>query len=206
MSLHELFGIVKAMDSFGIIIIDTFCLHGNGSIELAGKTLGIVGYGSLGKAVANIAQAFEMKVLIAERPNATTIRPGRLAFSDVLKQADVLSLHCPQTAETENLINQERLAVMKSSTMLINTARGALVNNNDLLIALQTGEIAYAALDVLEQEPPPADHLLLNAKCDNLKITAHIAWASIEAQQRLINLLADNISSFKMAERLNRID
>jgi len=184
----------------------TFCVHGNGSIELAGKALGIVGYGSLGKAVAHIAKAFEMKVLVAERPNATTTRKGRLAFNDVLKQADVLSLHCPQTAETENLINQERLSVMKDNAMLINTARGALVNNNDLLIALKTGEIAYAVLDVLEEEPPPADHILLNAKCNNLKITAHIAWASAEAQQRLINLLADNIHSFKGAERLNRID
>ena len=183
----------------------TFCHHGNGIYELSGKTLGIVGYGNVGQAVAKIAQAFGMQILIAERPKATIIRAGRLSFEQVLAQADVLSLHCPQTPETENLININTLSKMKPTAMLINTARGALVNSDDLLIALKTKQVGYAVLDVLEQEPPPADHLLLNEisnttagpQLNNLKITAHIAWASFESQQRLLDLIADNIAEFK---------
>jgi len=178
----------------------TFCYHGKGSQELAGKKLGIIGYGNLGQAVANIAQAFGMEVLIAERPNATNIREHRESFINVLKQADVLSLHCPQTAETENIINSESLALMKTSALLINTARGALVNSNDLLYALKHNIISHAILDVLEQEPPLPNHPLINALAhndiNNLSLTAHIAWASIESQQRLINLVAANIQNF----------
>jgi glycerate dehydrogenase len=177
----------------------TFCFHGKGSEELAGKKIGIIGYGNLGKAVATIAQVFGMQVLISERPHATKIRKNRHGFTQVLEQADVISLHCPQTPETINLINRESLALMKKSALLINTARGALVNSNDLLQALKNNEIAHAILDVLEQEPPQADHPLINAltKSDvkNLTITAHIAWASIESQQRLIDLVAVNIKN-----------
>jgi glycerate dehydrogenase len=178
----------------------TFCYHGEGSQELAGKKIGIIGYGNLGKAVADIAQAFGMEVLIAERVNATDIRKHRHSFIDVLKQADVISLHCPQTPETINLMNSERLALMKTSALLINTARGALVNSRDLLQALKNKQIAHAILDVLEQEPPAASHPLINAlthnEISNLSLTAHIAWASIESQQRLINLIAINIQNF----------
>ncbi len=178
----------------------TFCFHGEGSQELAGKKIGIIGYGNLGKAVSTIAQAFGMQVLIAERPNATRTRENRHSFTEVLQQADVLSLHCPQTPETTNLINSDNLALMKSSALLINTARGPLVNSNDLLEALKNNQIAHAILDVLEQEPPQADHPLINAltknEVSNLTITAHIAWASIESQQRLIDLLARNIALF----------
>lgn len=184
---------------------ETFCLHGNTIAELAGKSIGIIGYGDLGQSVAKIAQAFEMKVLIAERPNAKQIRHNRMAFEHVISQADILSFHCPQTPETEGLISQALLKKMKSTAVVINTARGALVNNEDLLNALTNNEIAYAILDVLDQEPPPADHILLNAKLANLKITAHIAWASIEAQQRLISLVGKNINSFYSHGELNRI-
>ena len=184
----------------------TFCYHGNGFSELAGKTLGIIGYGNLGKAVALIAQAFNMQVLISERPKATTVRAGRMAFDKLIAQADIISLHCPQTAETENLINAEVLSTMKNTAVLINTARGALIDELALVTALKNKEIAYAVLDVLSQEPPPAEHILLSSKLDNLKVTAHIAWASIEAQMRLINLLSENISAFKQGERLNRLD
>ncbi len=183
----------------------SFCLHGNGSIELAGKTLGIVGYGSLGQAVATIAQAFGMQVLISERPNAKAIRAGRIAFEQLTQQVDILSLHCPQTLDTEQLINAAVLKKMKKSAVLINTARGALVNETDLLQALNQGEIAHAILDVISQEPPSADHPLLREQPSNLVITAHIAWASIEAQQRLINLVADNIAAFKQGKLVNRI-
>jgi glycerate dehydrogenase len=192
---------------------ETFCYHGKAITELAGKTLSIVGYGSLGKAVAKIADAFSMTILISERPGVnssnTQIRSGRVSFEQVIEQADFLTLHCPETPETKNLINTTVLNKMKPSAMLINTARGALVNSVDLLKALKSKQIAYAALDVLEQEPPPANHPLLmslqNNELTNLKVTAHIAWASSEAQQRLIHLLSNNIAAYKQGENLNRL-
>lgn len=187
----------------------TFCYHGAAITELAGKTLAVVGHGSLGKAVTKLAKAFDMDILISERPNNLEVRQGRVSFEEAITQADILSLHCPQTPETTNLINASVLQKMKPTSMLINTARGALVNSDDLLSALETKEIAYAVLDVLEQEPPPEDHSLLVAlsqkSLENLKITAHIAWASSEAQQRLINLLSENIRAFNCDKKLNRL-
>lgn len=183
-----------------------FCFHGGGSRELAGKTLGIVGYGNLGKTVAKIAQAFGMTVIVAERPDSKTIRDERLPFEQVITTADILSLHCPLTPNTNNLINTEVLNKMKNSAVLINTARGNIVNEQDLLTALNTQQIAYAILDVLSQEPPQENHPLLSKQPHNLKITAHIAWASIEAQQRLINLIALNIRDFKLNKQTNRVE
>ena len=146
-----------------------------------------------------------MKVLVAERKGSDLIRNNRVGYDEVIKNSDIISLHCPQNAETEHLVNDEFLGKMKKSAMLINTARGALVDNQALFDALKSKTIAYAVLDVLEQEPPPKDHILLNAKLDNLKITAHIAWASFEAQQQLIELIAENISAFKHGKNLNRV-
>jgi glycerate dehydrogenase len=185
---------------------DTFCMHGKGSDELAGKTMGIIGYGALGSQVATIARAFDMRVLIAERPKAVAIRIDRVAFEQVISQADIISLHCPQTAETEGLFDKKIFNCMKDSALLINTARGALINNHDLLAALNNNQLACAILDVLEQEPPPKDHILLAAQSTKLKITAHIAWASQQAQQALLNLVAANITAFKQGDRTNRID
>ncbi|ASP48392.1 NAD(P)-dependent oxidoreductase [Cognaticolwellia beringensis] len=185
---------------------ETFCLHGKGSDELTGKSIGIVGYGALGSKVATIARAFDMKVLIAERPNALTIRKDRVAFEQVVAQADIISLHFPQTEDTEGFFNADIFKAMKSSAVLINTARGALINNHDLLNALNNNQLACAILDVLEQEPPPKDHILLAAQSTKLKITAHIAWASQQAQQALLNLVANNITAFKQGNRTNRID
>jgi len=185
---------------------DTFCMHGKGSDELAGKTMGIIGYGALGSKVATIARAFDMRVLIAERPKAVVIRIDRVAFEQVISQADIISLHCPQTAETEGLFDKKIFNGMKDNAVLINTARGALINNHDLLAALNNNQLACAILDVLEQEPPPKDHILLAAQSTKLKITAHIAWASQQAQQALLNLVAANITAFKQDERTNRID
>jgi len=184
---------------------NAFCYHGNAINELADKTLGIVGYGSLGKAVAAIAEAFNMNIIISERPKTSVIRAGRVSFDEVIAQADIISLHCPETPETKNLINGDVLTRMKNTAILVNTARGALVDETALLNALKNEEIAYAVLDVLTQEPPPSDHPLLNSNLANLKITAHIAWASIEAQQRLIDLLSNNIIAFTQGERLNRL-
>jgi len=185
---------------------DTFCYQGNAITELAGKTLGIIGYGSLGNSVAKIAKAFDMKVVIAERKSATVIRPDRTSLQQVIEQADIISLHCPQTPETTHLVNTQFLTDMKNSAMLINSARGALIDNQALLTALKKQEIAYAVLDVLDQEPPPADHVLLTNGQTNLKITAHIAWASTEAQQKLLDIIAKNIKSFNNDQQLNRIN
>lgn len=175
----------------------TFCIHSARFDELAGKTLGIVGFGDIAKKVVSIAQAFDMKVLLSERPNTQPIRQGRVSFETMLAQADVISLHCPLTPETDKLFNAQVLKQMKPDALLINTARGGVVDSQALYHALKTKQIGGAILDVLEQEPPPADHILLQEKMDNLAITAHIAWASSEAQQRLINLIAENIMAFK---------
>lgn len=183
----------------------TFCLHGDGSHELAGKTIGIIGYGDLGQSVATIAKAFDMNILIAERRDSVTPRSGRTSFDKVIQQSDILSLHCPLTNDTHNLIAENEFNNMKKNAVLVNTARGNIVNESDLLDALNNNQIAYAILDVLAQEPPSSHHPLINAKLNNLKITAHIAWASIEAQQRLLNIIATNIIDFTQNKLTNRV-
>ena len=175
---------------------ETFCCHGNNIHEISGKTLGVIGYGNLGQCVEKIALAFGMKVLIAERDQAVEVRAGRTSFDDVLKHSDVISLHCPHTHETEKLVDESFLRKMKNSAVLINTARGAVIDNTSLVSALKNKHISAAILDVLDQEPPPEDHVLLDKEIPNLTLTAHIAWASIEAQQRLVNIIAENITNF----------
>lgn len=174
----------------------SFCLLDYPIFELAGKTMVIVGYGVLGQATAALARVFGMKVLIAERPSATEIRPGRLAFGAALAEADIVSLHCPLTADTRHMINKNSLAGLKTGAVLINTARGALIEPNALLEALKTGQVGAAALDVLSTEPPPASDPLLNCKLPNLLITPHIGWASREARTRMVLKIADNIRGF----------
>ncbi|PID49827.1 MAG: glycerate dehydrogenase [Proteobacteria bacterium] len=169
--------------------------------ELAGKVFGLIGYGALGQATANLARALGMEILVAERLEAEQIRPGRVSLDELLARADVLSLHCPLTEQTRHLINAERLHAMRPSAFLINTARGGIVHEGDLLLALQEGWIAGAALDVLEQEPPHADHPLLQNGLPNLIITPHIAWASRKARQTLIDQLADVLESWSDPKR-----
>jgi len=171
-----------------------FCLLDFPVESLAGKTLGIVGYGELGKGVARLAEAFGMQVLIATRPGQASY-DERLSLHDMLPQVDILSLHCPLTADTKNLIALPQLQAMKSSALLINCARGGIVNETDLIIALQTKTIAGAATDVLSVEPPPADHPLLHYQANNLIITPHSAWASRKARQTIVQQLAENILS-----------
>lgn len=184
----------------------SFCFHGQGSTELAGKTLTIVGYGNLGQTVAHIAQAFGMQVLVAEHKSAKKIRAGRISFEQAIRQADFVSIHCPLTDDTFNLFDEDTFAKMKSTAMLINTARGNIVNEHALINALNSKQLSYAVLDVLAQEPPPADYRTLKKQPENLIVTAHVAWASIESQQRLIHLLVDNIKAFSRGESLNRVD
>ncbi len=173
---------------------DHFCLLDYPIEDLAGKTLGIIGYGELGRAVARLGEAFGMTPLIAERKGRPP-RPGRLPFEQVVAEADVLSLHCPLTPETAGLIDATTLAAMKPTAWLINTARGGLIDEPALARALDRGDIAGAALDVLSEEPPPPDHPLLALR-DNLIVTPHIAWAARSARQRIIDLTADNIRAF----------
>lgn len=182
-----------------------FCPLDFGVMELAGKTLGIIGYGELGSAVANIAKAFGMKLLIAEHKSASAIRPGRTAFDEVIRQADFITLHCPLSEDTRHLIGNRELNLMKPSAYLINTARSDLINEADLLQNLHSGRIAGAAIDVLKEEPPVNGNPLLDYPHPNLLITPHSAWASVESRQRMINLLADNIRNFLQNKPFNQI-
>lgn len=175
-----------------------FCYVDYPISDVQGSTLGIIGRGCIGNEVARLAQAVGMRVLFAEHQHATTIREGYTAFDEVLKQADVISLHCPLTPQTEQLINAKTLALMKPNACLINTGRGGLINEADLLQALQSGKLAGAALDVLVKEPPASDDVLwLAAKTQpNLLITPHVAWASDSALTTLVNKVAQNIEEF----------
>lgn len=164
--------------------------------DLYGCSLGIVGYGSLGQAVARIAKAIGMKVRVSERKSAMVVREERIAFSELLKQSDVISLHCPLNDETKNLIAAEEFQLMKPDAILINTARGGLIDEQALVHALKNGIIAGAAIDVLRKEPPREESILLNLNILNLIVTPHIAWASREAMQMLADQLIDIIEAF----------
>jgi glycerate dehydrogenase len=182
-----------------------FCLHLQPIEELAGKTMTLLGYGDLGQATARLAEAFGMKVLIAERHDATEIRTGRTAFEAALRQADVLSLHCPLTDSTAKLINAKTLSWMKPSALLINTARGGLIDETALAEALTNGTLAGAALDVLSTEPPAVDHPLLHSDLPNLLITPHVAWASRQAIQRLVVQLSENLRAFMAQQPIRQV-
>lgn len=173
--------------------------------ELAGKTLAIVGHGTLGRAVAERGRAFGMRVIVAERKGQTP-RAGRVPFERALAEADVLSLHAPLTADTRSLIDAAALSAMKPDALLINTARGGLVDETALARALARHEIGGAGLDVLSSEPPPADNPLLDPALENCLVTPHIAWAAREARQRAVDEIAANIDAWRAGERRNRVD
>jgi len=181
-----------------------FCLLNYPITELSGKTLGIIGFGELGKAVANAASAFGLKVIVAQSLTGN-LKPNRVELNELLAQSDILSLHCPLTAETENLINQQTLALMKPSSILINAARGGVVNEADLLYALQHKVIAAAGIDVLHQEPPN-NNALIQAQLPNLIITPHIAWASQASRQRLVDQICDNIKAYLSNSNRNQVN
>ena len=182
-----------------------FCLLDFPIVELAGKTLGILGYGELGKAVARLAQAFGMKVLVGALPN----RPydeKRVAFNDLLTQVDYLSLHCPLTDETRNLIDENAFSEMKPSAFLINCARGGIVNEQALADALRQKKIAGAATDVLTVEPPKNGNVLLADDIPNLIITPHSAWGSVDARQRIVQQMIENVEAFKKDQPLRQVN
>lgn len=182
-----------------------FCLLDFPIIELSGKTLGIIGYGELGKAVAQLAQAFGMNILIGSLPN----RPAddqRVPFMELLPQVDFLTLHCPLTEQTRDLINTAALNLMKPSAFLINCARGGIVNETALANALRQGEIAGAATDVLTIEPPKTGNVLLADDIPNLIITPHSAWGSVDARQRMIQQMLENVIAFKAGQPIRQVN
>jgi glycerate dehydrogenase len=181
-----------------------FCLLDYPIRELAGRRLGIVGFGALGRGVAHAARAFGMEVLVANRPGGERV-PGRLDLDELLPQVDVLSLHCPLTPATEGLIDLTRLGRMKPDAVLVNTARGALVDGAALADALRAGRLGGAAIDVLPQEPPVDGHPLLATDIPNLLVTPHIAWAAREARQRCIDEMAANVEDFRRGGRRGRV-
>jgi glycerate dehydrogenase len=173
--------------------------------ELSGRVLGIVGYGTLGRAVAQGAQAaLEMRVLIASRTGQPAA-PGRVALDMLLREADVLSLHCPLTPTTANMIGARELSLMKPDALLVNTARGGLIDSAALVAALRAGRIGGAAIDVLPQEPPLDGNPLLDPSIPNLLLTPHIAWSAFEARQRCLDEVAANIADFFKGGARNRV-
>ncbi len=185
---------------------DSFCLLGPDISELAGTTFGVVGYGSLGRATAKLAEAFGMRVLIAEHKNAPVIRPGRTPFSDVVKNCDILSLHAPLSAKTHHLISAPELRAMKSTALLINTARGGLVDELALKDAVLSRAIGGIGIDVLEIEPPRSGSPILDlAERPEVIVTPHIAWASKSAMQALADQVIDNLEAFVRGEPRNLV-
>ncbi len=172
--------------------------------ELDGKTLGLVGYGTLAKGVEQLATAFGMNIEISQRPGGR-LQAGRLPIDELLPVVDVLSLHCPLVPETRHLIDAQALRKMKKTALLINTARGAVVDNTALAEALKAGEIAGAGIDVLEQEPPARDHPLLQKDVPNVIVTPHVAWASLEARQRLMDKVAENLQAWVEGRTINDV-
>lgn len=172
-----------------------FCLLDFPIVELEGKTLGLLGYGELGGAVARLAEAFGMRVLLGQLPGRPP-RQDRLPLDELLPQVDALTLHCPLNADTLDLIDEYQLSLMKPGAFLINTARGGLVNEQALADALRRGHLGGAATDVLSQEPPKDGNPLLAADIPRLIVTPHSAWGSREARQRIVVQLMENAQAF----------
>lgn len=171
-----------------------FSYHKTPLIELSCKTIGLIGYGHIGQATALLAETFGMNVLAYDRYTQGDGRAYMVSLDELLEESDVVSLHCPLTAETEKIINAETIAKMKDGAFLINTARGALVDEEALAAALLSGKLAGAGLDVLQNEPPEADHPLMHI--DNCIITPHIAWAPYDSRRRLLEIAQDNIEAW----------
>ncbi|WMJ24275.1 D-2-hydroxyacid dehydrogenase [Paludicola sp. MB14-C6] len=183
-----------------------FCFYDKGISELMGKTIGLIGFGSIAKQVARIAQAFDMRVLVSSRTRYPEYESNTLRFVDMntlLKNSDIISIHCPLFPETRNLINQEAIDKMKPNAILINTARGPIIDEKVVAKALNEGRIAGAGVDVVSAEPIKADNPLLSAK--NCVITPHIAWAGKETRARLIQIVAENLKNFVLGNPSNNV-
>jgi glycerate dehydrogenase len=182
-----------------------FCYYDHSMTELAGKTMGIVGFGNIGRKVAQFAHCFGMAVIVTSRrrPNDLPSDIHYLTLEGLIQQSDIITLHCPLTEENKGVVNRDFLNKMKPNAYLINTGRGPLVDETALANALREKRIAGAALDVLAQEPPSPDNPLL--KLDNCLITPHIAWATLTARQRLMDIAIENLQAFLRGERMNQI-
>ncbi|MBV8627318.1 MAG: D-2-hydroxyacid dehydrogenase [Paraburkholderia sp.] len=182
-----------------------FCVHGAPIADIRGATLGLIGSGAIGKEVMRIATALGMRVLASERKGRTEVRPGYTSFETVISTSDVISLHCPLSADTEGLIGERELSMMRPTAVLINTARGALIDERALEAALFRQTIAGAALDVLQVEPPHEQHRFVTGQPDNLLLTPHVAWASSSAVETLARAVSTNVESFLAQRTLNRV-
>lgn len=182
-----------------------FCYWDTDLVELDGKKMGIVGFGNIGQATARIAQAFGMEVLLYTSKEQSALPQGmrKVALDELFAESDVISLHCPLTPDTKEMVNAERLKLMKPGAILVNTGRGPLVNEQDLADALNEGRIAAAGLDVLSVEPANVDNPLLGAK--NCFITPHIAWATKEARTRLMQIAVQNLKSYQEGYIINNV-
>ncbi|MGN0642323.1 MAG: D-2-hydroxyacid dehydrogenase [Huintestinicola sp.] len=192
------------VQSGGWIRSDTFSYFTIPTYELAGMTLGIIGFGSIGSAAARIAQAFGMKVIAYTRTPKQAEGVTFVSLEEVFATSDFITLHCPLNSETENLVCMDRLKLCKPSAVIINTSRGPVVNENDLALALNSGIIAGAGLDVVSAEPMKADNPLLGAK--NCIITPHVSWAPVQTRQRLIKIAADNLRCFINGTPQNKVN
>jgi len=189
-----------------------FCFWDYPLIELQNKTLGIIGYGSIGQRTAELAAAFEMELIAYDRspekkesdPAVKTDQVEFVDLMDLYRRADVISLHCPQTEETAGMINRQSIAQMQEGVIIINTARGGLIVEEDLAAALESGKVKTAAVDVLSTEPPAASNPLLNS--ERTIVTPHIAWASQEARQRLMETVVQNLNNFLEGNPINQVN
>jgi glycerate dehydrogenase len=182
-----------------------FCLLTHEIGDVRATTLGVVGYGALGRATAELARAFGMRVLVGEHKGAEEVREGRVGFEELLRSSDVVTLHAPLSGETRHLIGARELGLMKPTALLINTARGLLVDEAALAEALRAGVIAGAGVDVLSNEPPREGNPLLEPGLPNLIVTPHVAWASRGAMQSLADQLIDNVEAFVRGEPRNLV-
>jgi glycerate dehydrogenase len=173
-----------------------FCVHQRPILDVRASTLGIIGQGAIGGEVARLAQALGMQVLFAEHRGRHDIRTGYTRFETVIMQSDIISLHCPLTPATQGLIGQAEISHMKPGALLINTARGPLINEDAVLDGLKTGHLGGAALDVLIKEPPTGNEPLLRLSHPNLIITPHVAWAATDGQSRLAKGIEQNLQAF----------
>ncbi|KAA0990940.1 D-2-hydroxyacid dehydrogenase [Dyadobacter aurulentus] len=180
-----------------------FCYWKSPLTELAGKTMGLIGLGDIGSQVAQIALAFGMKVIAYRKHPKPVEGIEMVGLDEIFLRSDVVSLHCPLTEETKEVINKTNLAKMKPNAVVLNTGRGPLIQESDLAEALRNGVIAGAGLDVLSAEPPRADNPLLAAP--NCVITPHVAWATFEARKRLMQLAAENLEAFIKGNPVNEV-
>lgn len=182
-----------------------FCYWDTPLMELDGKKMGIVGFGNIGQATARIAQAFGMEVCVVTSKEQSSLPVGmkKMELDELFTSCDVVSLHCPLTPTTKEMVNANRLKLMKPQAILINTGRGPLINEQDLADALNEGRIAGAGLDVLSVEPSQKDNPLLSAK--NCFITPHIAWATKEARIRLMNIAVENLKAYQEGHIINNV-